>query len=158
MKKILIYTDGGCVPNPGIGGYGVVIQHEDKSILELSQGYIATTNNRMELLSVIKALEVITEKSKILIKSDSKYVIDPINKKWINRWIQNNWKLNKNKPVKNVDLWIQLEKLLKKHDITFKWIKGHSGNMINDQCDKLATKAINSTNLLIDKGYKIKGG
>ncbi len=87
MKKVLIYTDGGCSPNPGIGGYGVVIQYEDKSILELSQGYIATTNNRMELLSVIKALEVITEKSKILIKSDSKYVIDSINKKWINRWI-----------------------------------------------------------------------
>lgn len=154
MKKVLIYTDGGCAPNPGIGGYGVVIQYEDKSILELSQGYIATTNNRMELLSVIKALEVINEKSKILIKSDSKYVIDPINKKWINRWIKNNWQLKKNKYVKNVDLWIQLVKLIKKHDIEFKWIKGHSNHEVNNRCDKLATTAINSNNLIIDKGYK----
>jgi ribonuclease HI len=145
---IKIFTDGSSRGNPGPGGYGVVMLYKGNR-KELSQGYIITTNNRMELTAVIKALEAIKKNSiKITIYSDSKYVVESVEKGWV--W---NWGEKKFKKKKNIDLWKQFIPLYKKFNIKFIWVKGHAGIKENERCDKLANLA-QSSNLINDTGYK----
>lgn len=150
--KFTIYTDGACTGNPGPGGYGIVIKGPGKA-QELSGGFSLTTNNRMELLATIIGLKALNEPSAITLFSDSKYVVDAINKEWVFRWQTNNWKRNKKDKAENVDLWKQLLPLLKKHKVTFKWVKGHAGDPANERCDMLAVIAAKKKNLPQDKGY-----
>ncbi|MCL2284895.1 MAG: ribonuclease HI [Firmicutes bacterium] len=141
MKEVVIYTDGACVGNPGPGGYGAIIifnQHRK----ELSGGEVQTTNNRMEMMGAIAALEALKEPCKIRLYSDSRYVVDGIDKGWAKRWQANGWRRNKRNPALNVDLWQRLLAVLEKHDATFLWVKGHAGNPENERCDTLARLAI----------------
>lgn len=147
--KVKIYTDGAARGNPGKGGYGVVLIY-GKHQKELSEGYRLTTNNRMELLAVIKALEALKQDNlEVDIYTDSKYVMDAIEKKWIIGWQKKGFK-----NIKNPDLWRVLINLYTKHQIKFHWVKGHSGNLNNERCDVLATNAADYGPLLIDQGYE----
>lgn len=149
--KIQIYTDGSSKGNPGPGGYGVVMLSEEGHRKELAQGFRKTTNNRMELLSVIVALETIkTENALITIYSDSKYVVDAIEKKWVFKWEKNFFE-NK----KNPDLWKRFLKIYRQQKVRFVWVKGHSNNVENERCDRLAVAAASASNHhLIDKGFE----
>ncbi len=145
---ISIYTDGSSRGNPGPGGYGIVMLYKDQR-KELSQGYRLTTNNRMELMAVIKALEALkNDKIDITIYSDSKYVVESIEKGWIWNWEKKNFKKKLNS-----DLWKTFIPLYKKFKIKFKWVKGHSGNIENERCDELANKA-QERELLVDNYYE----
>ena len=152
-KNIDIYTDGACSGNPGKGGYGIVMIHNGLR-KEFSEGFKKTTNNRMEILAVIKALEFLKEPCNVNIYSDSKYVIDAITKGWAKKWKLNNWKRNKNEMASNIDLWERILNLLEIHNTNFIWVKGHANNIENERCDYLAKKAIECSNLQCDKGYK----
>ncbi len=146
---IKIFTDGSSRGNPGPGGYGVVMLYKDNR-KELSQGYKITTNNRMELTAVIKALEAIKKNSiKVTIYSDSKYVVESVEKGWIWNWEKKNFKKKQ-----NIDLWKQFIPLYKKYNIKFVWVKGHAGIKENERCDELANLA-QSSNLINDTGYKV---
>lgn len=141
LEKILnIYTDGACKGNPGIGGWGAILKYgnTEKEIKGFSK---ETTNNIMELTAVIKALESLSRSCNIIITTDSNYVKNGITD-WINNWKKNGWKTAKKQPVKNKDLWVSLDKLVAKHSITWKWIKGHSGHPENERADQLANEAI----------------
>jgi ribonuclease HI len=140
MKKINIYTDGACSGNPGPGGWGIVFKQEDKE-WELSGAESSTTNNRMELMAVIKALESLPTVSVLKIHTDSKYVHDGVTL-WLEQWKKNSWKTAAKKPVKNIDLWLQLEKALQDHTIQWQWVQGHAGDPGNEKADLLARKAI----------------
>ncbi|MBS39729.1 MAG: ribonuclease HI [Pseudomonadota bacterium] len=139
-KKVDIYTDGACSGNPGPGGWGVLIQLDDKNI-ELSGGDNETTNNRMELMAAIIALEEINKDYKINLYTDSNYVKDGITS-WISNWKKNSWKTANKKDVKNKDLWIRLDSAIKGKDISWIWVKGHAGNAGNEQADYLARSAL----------------
>lgn len=152
MKSIDIYTDGACSGNPGVGGYGVVMLYKGQR-RELSQGYKTTTNNRMELLAVIKGLEELKIPCQVTLYSDSKYVVDSITKGWVKKWKANNWIKSDKKKALNVDLWERLLQLLDKHKVVFVWVKGHADNVENERCDFLGRQAIASGNLLEDEGY-----
>lgn len=141
MKEIKIYTDGACSKNPGPGGWGAVLIYKSHR-KEISGADAQTTNNRMELTAVIKALECLKEKCKIELFTDSKYVCDSIKKGWAESWKNNNWKKSDKKLAINADLWEVLLNLISKHDITFNWVKGHAGNIENERCDELATSEI----------------
>jgi len=146
---ITIYTDGACSGNPGPGGYGIILLYKNYK-KELSQGYRKTTNNRMELLAVIKGLEALKVTGhQVTVYSDSKYVVDAVEKGWI--W---NWQTKEFKGKKNVDLWKLFIPLYKKHQVKFKWVKGHVGNPLNERCDELAVNASQSQVLLIDHGFE----
>jgi ribonuclease HI len=146
---IYIYTDGASRGNPGKGGYGVVLisgTHRK----ELAGAFRLTTNNRMELLAAIKGLEALKlTKSEVTIVSDSKYVVDAINQKWIYGWLKKNWK-----DVKNSDLWLQFWKLYQQHVVTMKWIKGHNAHIENERCDVLATQAADEGPYAIDAAFE----
>lgn len=152
MKKIDIFTDGACSGNPGPGGYGAVLKYGGV-VKELSAGYKNTTNNRMELLAVIAALSLLKEACDVTIYSDSKYVVDAINKGWVYGWKKKNWIKSDNKPALNVDLWQRLLPFLQTHAIEFVWVKGHAGHAENERCDTLAVAAYNSEDLLVDEGF-----
>ena len=141
-EKIIIniWTDGACSGNPGPGGWGALIKYNN-STKEISGSEKNTTNNRMEMMAVIKALKYMDIKSNINLYTDSKYVKEGITN-WIKGWKKNNWKNSKKNDVKNKDLWIELDILSQKHNISWSWVKGHSGNIENDIADKLATQAI----------------
>ncbi len=141
MKKIKIYTDGACSGNPGPGGWGAVLIYKSHK-KEISGSEINTTNNRMELTALIKALEALKEKCEIEIFTDSKYVCDSIQKGWAKSWQKNGWKKSNKKPAINSDLWEKLLTLLGEHIYTINWIKGHNGHPENELCDKLATDEI----------------
>ena len=148
---IIIYTDGSSRGNPGPGGYGIVMQkHGTNYIKEFSEGYRKTTNNRMELLAVIVALEKLKKlNQKVNIYTDSKYVSESVEKKWVNDWEKKEFK-NK----KNPDLWIRFLKIFRKHEVRFFWIKGHNNNPTNERCDELAYNASLKQKLLIDIEYE----
>ncbi len=143
-----IYTDGASKGNPGRGGYGAVLI-AGKHTKEISQGYLRTTNNRMELMAVIAALEALNKEGlQIIITSDSKYVVDAVEKGWVFNWEKKNFHAKKNS-----DLWKRFLQLYRKHHIKFKWVKGHNNHPINERCDQLAVEAAQKNNLLIDQGY-----
>ncbi len=147
--KIAIYTDGAAKGNPGPGGYGVVMMAGPHR-KELAQGYRHTTNNRMELMSVIVGLEQIkTPGSEVTIFSDSKYVVDSVEKGWVFGWKKKGFK-----DKKNPDLWIRFLNIYPQHKVKFQWVKGHNGNVENERCDRLAVMASESPNLLIDEAYE----
>jgi ribonuclease HI len=155
MKNVIIYTDGACSGNPGKGGYGVVLLY-GSARKELSGGFYETTNNRMEVLAVIKGLEALKEPCNVVLYSDSKYVVDAIEKGWAEKWKKNNWYRNKSEKASNVDLWERLLALLEKHTVRFQWVKGHADNPENERCDELARQAILSGNLQKDENYRCK--
>ena len=138
---IKIFTDGACSGNPGIGGWGVVILINDSDPIFLKGGEIQTTNNRMELTATIKALKYFKEQQLITLITDSKYVKDGI-ESWIANWKKNGWRTTSKKPVKNKELWVELDSQIAKHNITWKWIKGHAGDRYNEKADFLARRFI----------------
>ena len=140
QDKIIIYTDGACSGNPGKGGWGAILmfkEHEKK----ISGGLKETTNNQMEIRAVIEALKTIKKPKEIIINTDSKYVMDGITK-WINGWKKNGWRTADRKPVKNSELWQELDQEVSKHNIEWRWVKGHSGDKYNDIADELARNGI----------------
>ena len=138
---IKIYTDGACASNPGIGGWGVVILKNNESPVYLYGGLKNTTNNQMELTATINALKYFNSSTNITIFTDSKYVKNGI-EIWIIKWKKNGWKTSAKKPVKNKELWFELDKQIKRHTISWQWIKGHAGNKHNEEADYLARKYI----------------
>jgi ribonuclease HI len=147
--SVTVYTDGAAKGNPGNGGYGIVLLSGSHR-KEIKGGFRLTTNNRMELLAVIVALESVKKlKSEITVYSDSKYVVDAIKKNWLFSWEKTNFKKKK-----NPDLWIRFLQVFRKHIVSFVWVKGHSNNKENDRCDVLAVQAAESNTLLIDKWYE----
>lgn len=147
--SLVIYTDGASRGNPGPGGYGVVMVWGNTQ-KELSAGYRLTTNNRMELMAVVVALKSLTRKNiPLTIFTDSQYIVNSIEKKWLDGWIKTNFKGGK----KNKDLWMQYYQLSKDFNIRLKWVKGHANNTMNNRCDELATQAADGKNLLADEGY-----
>ena len=153
MKKVEIYTDGACTGNPGKGGFGAVLIYNGVE-KQISEGYRKTTNNRMELMAAIRALSLLKEPCEVTLFSDSKYLTDAINQKWLESWKEKGWKKADKKPVLNTDLWIELSSLLEKHTVTFVWVKGHDGNRYNEICDSLAVSAYNNNVLGIDEYYE----
>lgn len=137
MKKLDIYTDGACSGNPGKGGWGAVLVYKGAE-KEISGAEKQTTNNRMELTAVIKALQLLKEPCEVNLTTDSKYVCDAVNKGWVYGWKKKGWIKSDKKPALNVDLWEELLVQLKIHDVTFNWVKGHNGHPYNERCDKLA--------------------
>lgn len=137
MKKLDIYTDGACSGNPGKGGWGAVLVYKGAE-KEISGAEKQTTNNRMELTAVIKALQLLKEPCDVNLTTDSKYVCDAVNKGWVYGWKKKGWIKSDKKPALNVDLWEELLEQLKIHDVTFNWVKGHNGHPYNERCDKLA--------------------
>jgi ribonuclease HI len=149
MDILEIYTDGASRGNPGRGGYGIVLKWNENR-REISGGYRKTTNNRMELLAVIIAMETLTREGlNIKIYTDSKYVVDAVEKKWVFGWVKKQFKSKKNK-----DLWLRFLASYKKHSIQFIWVKGHASNNENNRCDELATQAADNGNLLVDTWYE----
>ena len=147
--SVIIYTDGAAKGNPGNGGFGIVLI-SGKHRKEISEGFRLTTNNRMELLAVIIGLESLkSNKESVTVYSDSKYVVDAVNKKWVFGWEKKNF--NKKK---NPDLWIRFLKIFKKHNVIFIWIKGHSENIENERCDYLAVSAAEESSLKVDSWYE----
>ena len=140
MKTVIIYTDGACRGNPGPGGWGVLIEHGESS-KQLYGGDIATTNNKMELTAAIMALKEIKEPCEIILYTDSKYVLQGI-EEWIHNWKKRGWRGANKKPVKNIELWKELDELRDEHNIKWSWVKGHSGNPGNETADMLANRGI----------------
>jgi ribonuclease HI len=151
--SIVIFTDGGCIDNPGPGGYGVVIK-KGKETREFSGGYRLTTNNRMELMACIVGLRSLKKRSAVTLFSDSKYVVDGIKRGWAKRWQSNGWMKNKRETALNPDLWEKLLVLCEKHAVEFRWVKGHAGNEGNERCDQLAKAAATKVRLPIDEVYE----
>lgn len=139
--RVTIYTDGACSGNPGPGGWGVVLIYDEHE-KELSGGEAATTNNRMELMAAIEALEALKQTCEVTIYTDSTYVRKGITE-WMPSWEKKGWKNSKGQPVKNQDLWMRLKTAAVPHSITWKWVKGHAGNTYNERVDRLAVEAIN---------------
>jgi len=152
-NKVHIYTDGACSGNPGKGGYGIVMEWVGKPYTkEFSKGFQNTTNNRMELMAVIVALEKLrSDKFDVTVFSDSKYVVDAVEKKWVFGWEKKSFKTKK-----NVDLWKRFLKVYHKHNVNFEWIKGHNDHAQNERCDELAVIASQSKKLSVDKGFEKK--
>lgn len=148
-KAVSIFTDGGAAPNQGKGGYGVVLRFGD-SYKELSAGFEATTNNRMELLAAVVGLESLTEPCKVRLHSDSRYVVDPVTRGTLFRWQSKDWN---NGNIKNLDLWQRFLKAYLKHQVKMVWVKGHAGVADNVRCDQLATEAMAVDKLLVDEGF-----
>ncbi len=147
IDTVEIFTDGACSGNPGPGGYGVVLRYGTVE-KELSGGDSNTTNNRMELMGVIKGLLALKRPCKVTLTTDSKYVCDSINKGWVFGWKKKGWIKSDKKPALNVDLWEQLLPLLELHDVTFNWVKGHAGHPENERCDRLAVEQRNKFSTL----------
>jgi len=149
-----IYTDGACSGNPGKGGYGTILVAVDDNgkthKKELTQGFKNTTNNRMELLAAIVGLEALKKPCNVELTSDSKYLVDAFNQKWIDGWIKKNWVGSNKQPVKNQDLWKRLLKAKEAHNVKFIWVKGHAGHPYNERCDRMAVESANGENLLDD--------
>ena len=154
MKHVTLYTDGGCINNPGPGGFGVVLLY-DSYRKELSGGFRRTTNNRMEILAAITGLEALKEPCRVTLYSDSQYLVNAIEKGWARRWQANGWMRNKKEKAINPDLWERLLELCKIHKVRFEWLRGHAGHDENERCDELATAAARGSNLAIDEAYEM---
>lgn len=141
-ETVIIYTDGACRGNPGPGGWGVVLQYKSTR-KELHGGEPSTTNNRMELMAAIQALETLNRSSKVLLNTDSQYVLKGITE-WLPNWKRRGWKTAAKKPVKNEDLWRRLDAAIARHDIKWNWVKGHSGEEGNEQADLLANHGVDA--------------
>ena len=141
MEKVIIYTDGACSGNPGPGGWGAILMYKDNK-KEISGGQKDTTNNVMELTAVIEGLKMLKFPCDVEVYSDSAYVVNAFNQKWINSWIKNNWKTSGKEPVKNKEIWQELYELTKIHNVKFIKVKGHSDNEFNNRCDEMAREAI----------------
>ncbi|WP_025721507.1 MULTISPECIES: ribonuclease HI [Paenibacillus] len=141
MKEVMVYTDGACSGNPGPGGWGVVLLYGEHR-KELSGAEQMTTNNRMEIKSVIEALKLLKEPCHVKVHSDSAYVVNCFKQGWIKNWLRNGWRNSKNQPVENKELWEELWELMGKHEVEYVKVKGHSDNELNNRCDFLATSAV----------------
>ncbi|PTB88683.1 ribonuclease HI [Pseudidiomarina aestuarii] len=150
-STVHIYTDGSCLGNPGPGGYGVVIEY-GKHHKELAEGFQLTTNNRMEMLAAVRGLEALTRPCTVVLTTDSQYLKQGI-QTWIHNWKRNGWRTSNRKPVKNADLWQQLDAACQRHTIQWEWVKGHAGHPQNERCDELARTAATAANLKEDKGF-----
>jgi ribonuclease HI len=153
VKRVVAWTDGACSGNPGPGGYGVVLTWNGHR-KELSRGFRKTTNNRMEILAVIAALESLSEPCEITIHSDSQYVVNAVEQGWARKWRANRWMRNKKEAALNPDLWERLLDLLPKHKVRLDWVRGHDGNLENERADELAVAAIRGAALEVDGGYE----
>ena len=151
--KVVIFTDGASTGNPGPGGYGVVLLHSDAR-RELSGGFRCTTNNRMELMGVIAALQTLKRSSPVVLYSDSRYVVDAVEKGWARRWRMRGWMRDGNNRAENADLWAQLLDLLDQHQVEFRWVRGHASHPENERCDRLAVQAAHQQGLPEDEGFK----
>lgn len=149
---VQIFTDGACSGNPGPGGYGALLRYGEHK-KEISEGFILTTNNRMEILAVLEAFRCLKKPSSVVLCSDSKYVIDALEQGWAVKWRANGWMRTKRDKALNVDLWEPLLTEIEKHHVTYKWVKGHAGHPENERCDFLAVSAYNGNNLKEDIGY-----
>jgi ribonuclease HI len=138
MKRVELYTDGACRGNPGPGGWGAILVYHGKE-KELSGGEASTTNNRMELMAAIAGMSALREPCEIVLTSDSKYLVDAINKGWLASWKRNGWRKADKSAVLNVELWQKIDSLLEIHDVSFVWVHGHTGHPYNERCDALAT-------------------
>jgi ribonuclease HI len=152
-EPVIIYTDGACLGNPGPGGYGVVLLFGDRR-RELSGGFRLTTNNRMEMKAVIEGLKALNRPCRAIVHSDSRYVVDAIEKGWAARWRENGWKRNKKEKAVNPDLWEELLDALSRHEVTMRWVRGHAGVVENERADRLAMAAATSSSLPRDEGYE----
>ena len=150
---VTIYTDGACIGNPGPGGYGAVLIHGGAR-KELSGGFRLTTNNRMEMLAAIVGLAALKEPCEVTLYSDSRYVVDAMEKGWAERWRANGWRRNKKEYAVNPDLWERLLDLTGKHNVAFKWVRGHAGNRENERADRLAAEAAKGARLAVDEVYE----
>lgn len=158
--NVKLFSDGACSgngqENGGRGGYGTILQAYNNGVMvaerEYSHGYLNTTNNRMELMGVIRGFENLTKPCEVEVISDSKYVVDAFNQHWIDGWVKNGWVNSQKKPVKNRDLWEKLLDLMKPHNVKFTWVKGHNDHPENERCDRMAVAAYNSGDLSEDKG------
>ena len=156
MKNVTMYTDGGCSPNPGPGGYGIVLIYGEHR-REFSGGYRRTTNNRMELVAAIRGLQALKEPCHVTLFSDSQYVVNGVSKGWAQRWKSRGWLLSDKRPAENIDLWEQLLALCETHQVRFEWIRGHNGHAENECCDRLAGEASRRQDLPIDATYERDG-
>lgn len=157
LMRVTVHTDGASRGNPGRGGYGAVLLYTDPAGVEhrkeLSQGYRMTTNNRMELLAVVVALETLLRPCEVEVHSDSQYVVNAFNQRWVQGWIRRGWRNAQRQPVKNVDLWKRLLAAMEPHRMSWVWVKGHAGHPLNERCDQLATEAADGGDLLEDEGF-----
>jgi ribonuclease HI len=156
-KDVAIWADGACLGNPGPGGYGVVLLHAGHR-RELSGGHRHTTNNRMELLGAIRGLEALTEPCAVTLCSDSIYVVKAMREHWPQGWRSRGWRRADKQPVANQDLWERLLALSDSHDVTWRWVRGHSGERENERCDALASAAARGKDLPVDPGYEPAAG
>jgi ribonuclease HI len=152
LAPVTIYSDGACLGNPGPGGYGTILVFGEKR-KELSAGYRRTTNNRMELLGAIAGLEALTRPCRVQMWSDSQYVVHALSKGWLDGWQKKGWRTSSKEPVKNRDLWERLLRALGEHEVTWHWVRGHSGHPENERCDELAVAAANGVDLADDAGF-----
>lgn len=153
LPEVTIYTDGGCINNPGPGGYGVILLHKNHR-REMSGGFRLTTNNRMEILAAIKGLEALNQRCRVSVFSDSQYVVNAIEKGWAARWQSQGWKRNRKEKAVNPDLWETLLALCGRHDVRFQWIRGHVGTEENERADRLAKEAATGPDKSIDEAYE----
>ncbi|RMF66479.1 MAG: ribonuclease HI [Calditrichaeota bacterium] len=156
MKAVTIYTDGACLGNPGPGGYAAVLLYQGKR-KEISGGFKNTTNNRMEIMAAIEGLKALKDRCRVTLYSDSQYLVDAMTQGWVARWRANDWKRNKRERAKNVDLWKRLLELCRRHEVEFKWTRGHVGTPENERCDQLAQQAASRADLPNDPGMEEAG-
>lgn len=151
-SEVTIYTDGACIGNPGPGGYGAVLMAGGQR-REISGGFCLTTNNRMEILAAIVALECLKGPCRVTLYSDSRYVVDAMSKGWVKRWQANGWRRNPREAAVNPDLWERMLRACGQHQVEFRWVRGHAGVPENERCDHLATTAARERSLPPDPGY-----
>ena len=153
VKHVVVHTDGACIGNPGPGGYGVILDYGGYK-KELSGGFRNTTNNRMEIMAAIIALESLKEQCRVTVFSDSEYLVKAVSEGWAKSWQARGWKRKKRGTALNPDLWERLLKACEAHEVEFKWVKGHSANRENERCDQLANEAASRPDLPVDDGYE----
>lgn len=156
IQHITIHTDGSCVGNPGPGGYGAILEsrgHEK----EISGGYRRTSDNRMELMAIIAALEALTQPCSVTLYSDSRYLVNSMTEGWARSWRKNGWVRNRGDRAENPDLWEAVLELFDRHDVEFRWVQGHVGKFKNERCDQMARQAAAGPDLPDDEGYEVRG-